>query len=419
VESQRKIRLLIILEGETISGPAKNVLQFCREVRNLSGPSPLEVAIATFVRRSGTQDKAVRNQLQETAAASSAQVYSIDERFVFDPQAITGLRKLVKQINPDIVQTHHVKSHFLVRLSGVWKTHAWVAFHHGYTKESTRMQLYDQLDRWSLRAAPRIVTVCEPFKKQICARLARSRVSVLHNAISFDSSNDNTQLNKSEAGRQNQPTILAVGRLSAEKAFSDLIFAIDELRRLRPDLAVQLVILGEGPERGQIERTIRERKLQDRVVLRGHVADVRPYYRSADILAISSVSEGSPNALLEAMAAGLPVVATSVGGIPEIATHRETALLVPPRAPAAMASALNLLLTNSDLSQQLARNARALIEKRYSSKSRARKLLDFYDEVCREQLADDQSSPRPVLPRGLNSPTTSARAPEVEARGKQ
>jgi glycosyltransferase involved in cell wall biosynthesis len=180
--------------------------------------------------------------------------------------------------------------------------------------------------------------------------------------------------------------VLAVGRLSKEKAFYDLVVAMDKLRKLRPDLLVKLLIIGDGPERKRLERGIRSFRLRDRVKLVGHVRDVRPYYATAHVLAISSSSEGSPNALLEAMAAGVPVVATSVGGIPEIATNGETALLVTPHDAEAMASAINLVLSNAQLLQGLVRNSYERIKTQHSPESRALFLLQTYGETVGTHL---------------------------------
>ena len=108
---------------------------------------------------------------------------------------------------------------------------------------------------------------------------------------------------------------------------------------------------------------------------------VQPYYRAADALVISSVSEGSPNVLLEAMAAGIPVVATAVGGIPEIVSDQETALLVPARNPAALAQALERVLRDGCLARDMAARARELIQTRYAPRSRAKSLVDLYERL--------------------------------------
>jgi glycosyltransferase involved in cell wall biosynthesis len=390
--SRPPIRLLVIFEGETVSGPARNLIDFCRLSRALEADPPVAISCAIFVRGDDKDcaGEAPSNDLVEAVRASGAEVHCIPERFPFDPRVIGHLRNLVKQLAPDVIQTHFVKSHFLARLSGIWRLCPWIAFHHGYTADARRTTVYNQLDRWSLRAPSRIIAVCRAFEQQLISRgIPASRMSVLHNGISSDWLSKGAEIAAEktpmpteviESGRSR--VLLAVGRLSKEKAFVDLIVAVNKLRVLQPELFVQLLIVGEGPERARIERAVRDCELQDRVRMVGHVRDVRPYFRMADALAISSVSEGSPNVLLEAMAAGVPVVATSVGGIPEIVTDRETALLVKPRNPDAMAAALSLLFSDSQLSESLISQAREVIKNHYSPQSRIRFLLKLYEQVA-------------------------------------
>jgi len=385
--SASPIRILALLEGTTVTGPAKNLIEFFRTAEGIDSGNEVSLEAAVFLRTENTRPGALPapNQLLDAAKAIGLEVHAIPERFPFDPRVITHLRQLVARLNPDIIQTHFVKSHFLVRLSGVWKTRRWVAFHHGYTRDATRTLFYNQLDRWSLRAPCRIITVCEPFKKQVVSMgVPSSRITVLHNAVSeelLERSGQEKASAEVDAPDDGQRTVVAVGRLSEEKAFGDLLLAMDELRRLRPDLLIRLMIVGDGPERTRLERAILELNLQDRVSLPGHVRDVRPYYRMADVLAISSISEGSPNVLLEAMAAGLPVVATAVGGIPEIVTDGDTGLLVGPRQVHKMALSIDRLLSDPGLAHTLARNASRLILTRHSPQSRARCLLDTYRQV--------------------------------------
>jgi len=393
------MRLLVILEGATVSGPAKNLLEFCRISKGIETNPSVTTSFAIFVRGNdkGPGGETLSNDLLEAVKVTGAEVHCIHERFPFDPQVIPRLRHLVKLLAPDIIQTHFVKSHFLVRLSGVWRLRPWIAFHHGYTADARRTVAYNQLDRWSLRAPSRIVAVCQAFERQLTSRgVPSSRISVLHNGISSDWLSKDWLSNREEivddqrtlmahkdaaGGRGRELVVLAVGRLSKEKAFVDLIVGMSKLRQSRPDLLVRLLIVGEGPEKTRIERAVYGCRMQDRVRMVGHVRDVRPYYRMADALAISSVSEGSPNVLLEAMAAGVPIVATSVGGIPEIVTDRKTGLLIQPGSPDDMAAALALLLSDPRLSESLVSNARELITNRYSPQSRTQSLVKLYEQV--------------------------------------
>jgi glycosyltransferase involved in cell wall biosynthesis len=148
--------------------------------------------------------------------------------------------------------------------------------------------------------------------------------------------------------------LLCVGRLSPEKGHPDLI---DAIRQLDEVPAFHLVIVGEGPEHRALERKIEKLELGKFVTLAGQQNDLNAYYSAADIFVLPSHSEGSPNVLLEAMAAAIPVVATRVGGVPEIATDGRTSLLVPSKNPRAIAEALKRLLNDRQLRRELGQTA--------------------------------------------------------------
>jgi glycosyltransferase involved in cell wall biosynthesis len=118
--------------------------------------------------------------------------------------------------------------------------------------------------------------------------------------------------------------------------------------------------------------------LGDAVVFCGQQSNVRPFYAMADAFALPSLSEGSPNALLEAMAAGVPSVATRVGGVPEIATDRETALLVYPSNPTDLAAALEALLADRETAGEMALRAKQHVLDRFSPVAQTEALRRVY-----------------------------------------
>jgi len=141
--------------------------------------------------------------------------------------------------------------------------------------------------------------------------------------------------------------------------------------------------VGDGPERGRIEKLVARLGLTDRVTFAGQQDSAEPYYAMADVAVLSSLSEGSPNALLEAMAAGVPVVATAVGGIPEIVTDGESALLVRPGDVGAMSTAIARLLVDEPLALAVAERSRTLIRERHTPEGRMRRLVEIYRRVRR------------------------------------
>jgi len=144
--------------------------------------------------------------------------------------------------------------------------------------------------------------------------------------------------------------VLFVGHLFPVKAVDELLRAWG-LRARRGSLAPgeRLVLVGEGSERAGLECLAREEGVADRVAFLGALPQVRvaDWIAASDLLCLSSHSEGSPNVVVEALASGLPVVATCVGGVPDLVAHGENGLLVPPADPAALADALDAALARS------------------------------------------------------------------------
>lgn len=381
------IRLLAILEASTVTGPAKNLLQFAEFARAPRQGVSVEVHTAVFQRPDAS------SLFIETARRRAMPVHVIPESGRFDSSVMADLAALVRELTPHIVQSHAVKAHFLVRKTGLHRQVPWVAFHHGYTAPDLRARLYNQLDRWSLRAARQVLTMSEPFRRELIRKgVAPDRIAVVHNAIAPDWGAGSREPSVAAALRarlkiaSGGKVILLVGRLSREKDHATLLAAMSKLRQNGAVPQARLVLVGDGPERARIEQEVGALGLAGAVTLTGQVPSAEPYYGIADVAVLSSLSEGSPNALLEAMAVGVPVVATRVGGVPEIVSDGENALLVAPRDIAGMAGALEKVLTNRDLAGDLVREAHRTVQTRHTPEARTQRLIGIYRSVCEGQI---------------------------------
>ena len=368
------MRLLAIIEAYTITGPAKNLLEFAAYAKDV------DLTIATFLRGASS------NLFIDTARQAGITVEVIPERGLFDRNVLNSLKNAAKRYNPDIIQTHAVKSHFLARLAGLPERAPWIAFHHGYTWPAFRARVYNQLDRWSLRGARKVITVSRPFRDEIVSRgVPVERIEIVHNAIRSNwgvaDGMGRAELRASLGIAPDRRVILIVGRLSREK---DHIGLLRAMKRLPAETNPHLVLVGEGPERPHIEAEIERLGLRSRTTFTGQVKSAEPYYGIADVAVLSSISEGSPNALLEAMAAGVPVVATEVGGIPEIVTHGESALLVKVGEIDRMADSLAMLTGgNPVLAEKLIERSKALIREHHTPEARVDRLMEIYRSLAR------------------------------------
>jgi glycosyltransferase involved in cell wall biosynthesis len=248
------------------------------------------------------------------------------------------------------------------------------------------MRLYNRLDRWSLPHADRLISVCRAFAEELTEStgVASDKISVQHNAIqrSPTASTATVAALRQRLGiGDSERVVLSVGRLSREKAHLDLIEACQRLRKTNPAVAFKLIIVGDGPERSRLEAAVESKECRATVIFTGQVSDTHPFYAIADVFVLPSHSEGSPNVLLEAMAANLPIVATEVGGVPEMVADNKSALLVPPNDPSSLADAIERLLADKVLAQRLATNAGTLVQTRFDPENYARALLKIYREV--------------------------------------
>ena len=174
-----------------------------------------------------------------------------------------------------------------------------------------------------------------------------------------------------------------VGRLQDVKDHATLIEAFARLRRLLPAQRLRLVLVGDGPLRERLAQQVAAAGLGDCVWLAGARSDVAPVMRSFSLFALSSIAEGTPVTLLEAMASELPVVATRVGGIPELVADGASGTLVPARDPDALAAALAGYITNRERARQHGAAGRARVEQQYSMKAMLGSYVALYDELCK------------------------------------
>jgi glycosyltransferase involved in cell wall biosynthesis len=174
--------------------------------------------------------------------------------------------------------------------------------------------------------------------------------------------------------------IATIGRLSAEKGHRDLIEALGILAAR--GTRVSAVLAGDGPERPLLTQRIQALGLQDSVHLVGYISQPQRILEETDLMVLPSHTEGLPNAALEALTMEVPVLATRVGGTPEVITDGETGRLVEARAPDALADAIADFVANPRQWKCMALKGRAVVERQFNFESRTRKLEAIYAELA-------------------------------------
>ena len=383
------MKILSVVEATNVNAVAKLVLEFYRtadEVSRAHDDFPaIKGSIVTFDRAASG---APANDFIAAVQAAGIDLDIIPERGRFDFSVISALKNVASQRQPDIIVTNSVKSHFVMWRSRLWKKYPWVAFHHGYTTTDRKMRLYNRFDRFSLPRADLVVTVCDAFARELTtvARIRPEKLRVQHNSIrpAPPAAAEDVRVWQERLGISNdQQVILSIGRLSKEKAHADLIEALRRLCEANRDLNVKLLIVGDGPERDALQAASQAQGMAERVAFAGQVKDVQPFYAMADVFVLPSHSEGSPNVLLEAMAARVPVVATSAGGIPEIVENEKSALLVPVSDPEALAAAIKRMLRESNLGVRLVEEGVGILASNHMPEQYVRALIKVYEDAIK------------------------------------
>ena len=179
--------------------------------------------------------------------------------------------------------------------------------------------------------------------------------------------------------------IASIGRLSPEKGHSDLIDALALLAAR--GCRVSAVLAGDGPDRPRLAQQIQDLGLQDSVHLVGYVSQPQRILEETDLMVLPSHTEGLPNAALEALTMEVPVLATRVGGTPEVIVDGETGRLVDARAPEALASAIADFVSNPGPWKCMALKGRAVVERQFNFESRTRRLEAIYSELATDEAS--------------------------------
>jgi glycosyltransferase involved in cell wall biosynthesis len=391
-----RIKIIALVEAQVLTGPAKNVLRFAAQCRDR-----VDLTIGTFIRASDKNGQAApNNAFISEVSTLNLPLEIIWETGAFDLSALASVQQICERYKPDIVQTHSVKSHFLVSLLRK-RQFRWIAFHHGYTSEDIKMHFYNQFDRWSLRACDCVVTVCGEFARRLVRRGSRKdRIFVVHNSVKPDFVHRNDILSKETRRRflisEDDLVVLAVGRLSTEKGHRYLIDAVAKIISLSPHLELKVLIAGQGPADGKLRSQIAKRGLEKCVRLIGQYSDVASLYSIADVFVLPSLSEGSPNVLLESMAAHVPIVATNVGGVSEIVNDGESATLVPPANADLLGKSILEVLVDRSRAKQYASAAFDRARLMFSPTRYNERILNIYDTMLVRAARNPAQVIRPV-----------------------
>jgi glycosyltransferase involved in cell wall biosynthesis len=346
---------------------------------DVAGGQAIALRLAQAMRERGGEAAFVapeRGPFTERAEREGYAVHVVDLRRSFRLDGAAKLARVLRRERPDVLHTHTLAAgNALSRLAGRLAGVPVVSHLHieNHFRPSTR-RLLASLDNRTAPWAAALVAVSEDTKRAYERQgYPAGRVEVIHNGV---------DLPPNGAPRENDPLVIGeIARLCDVKGQRELIRALADVPGAR------LVLAGRDLEQaGAFERelvTEAERAgVAERVEL-GFRDDVGALLDELDVLALPSWTEGLPMTVLEAMAHGRPVVATPVGGTPEVVADGETGLLVPPRDPEALAAALRRLLADPDLRRRMGEAGRRRVAEQFTADRMAERVLELYERVAR------------------------------------
>jgi glycosyltransferase involved in cell wall biosynthesis len=370
-QSKDRLRVLSLISSEGYFGVENMLVNLCVALEKHGCASVIGVFRDPLNPHTEIADRARERGLQVEMVPCGGR---------FDPCAIRQIRKLIRKHHANVIHSHGYKADIYGYTASAFLSVGRIATCHNWLGHSWSMRCYAALDRIILRNFDRVVVVSNPVA-QILRRwhVPAKMVSTISNGVEIESFRNAPPTFKGECSANDAPIVGFVGRLVPEKGGAELLRAAQLVLRTLP--TTKFAIIGNGSARSEWESLAHDLGIHDRVMFTGVRTDMPGIYASLRMLVLPSLREAMPMCVLEAMAAGTPVIATRVGAVPRLVDHNRTGVLVQPGDVNALAAAITRLLSHPHWSQQLGENGRARVEEHFSADAMARDYLEAYREV--------------------------------------
>ncbi|HBV96280.1 MAG: glycosyl transferase [Peptococcaceae bacterium BICA1-7] len=374
----KRLRVLHVIGGGEFGGAERHILNLAAAMKK----DMVEVFVCCLF----------ADPFVKVAREAGIRAHSIPMRHKMDFGIVTKLRDLIIEEKIDIVHTHGVRANLVGRLSArmagvetvVTTVHSLLA--QDYPDLFSRLA-NNFIERASRGLTTHFIAVSGGLQKALVQQgIPERKITVIYNGL-------NPDLFRIEGavGRWRQkagfspgvPLVAIVGRLHLVKGHRYFLKAAAEILKERAD--VHFLVVGCGPERDSLEEFTGKLGISDHVTFTGFISDVSELMPDLNLLIVPSLWEGFGLTALEAMAVGVPVVATSVGGLPEIVDHGTTGLLVPPADEAGLTRGITWMLDHPQEAVEMAAAAKEVVEQKFSASAMARKTEDLYRRLLEKE----------------------------------
>ena len=297
-----------------------------------------------------------------------------------DWRAVSRVRKLLDQYNVDILHPHGYKADLYAYAATWFHRVGLVATSHNWPSRLWSMRAYAAMDRWVMRGFDRVVVVSDLVAHVLQRSGIRAdKVQTIFNGVQIERFRSAYPTLRDEVASGGEALVGFVGRFVPDKGGEILLLAAQNVLRSHPN--AKFVLVGDGPCRQEWELLAARLGIRDQVTFAGVRQDMPGVYASFDLLVLPSLCEAMPMCVLEAMAAGKPVVATRVGAVPKLVDANQTGLLVEPGDINGLATAINQILNEPTRAREMGANGQDRVIKHFSAESMAAQYLDLYRGV--------------------------------------
>jgi glycosyltransferase involved in cell wall biosynthesis len=340
-------------------------------------PSQYQCALTSFI------EDNTENEILKEAAAQNLINFGIEMRNPFDVKAWRRLIQLLKEEKVQLLVTHGYKSCVLGLFAARYLHIPVIAYSRGYTTENIKVALYEKMDRLALRFMDGIIAVSAAQKKKLTALgLKNKNFWVVPNAIATDmfTSSPSAEKRKAFYKAQNIPLdatlVVTAGRLSPEKGHIYLLQAIQHIYNRLSN--TYFMFCGDGPLLQSLTEFAAQAGILEHCKFPGFRSDLKDIFNYMDLFVLPSLTEGLPNVILESFACSKPVIATRVGGVPEIVEHKQNGLIVPPADFQQLGAAILELISSPSLRGEMGRAGYQTVKANFTFEQQTRNLTDIY-----------------------------------------
>lgn len=363
------MKVLQINGGGDTGGAKSHIVALLPELRNLG----LQTELLCFS----------PGLLSQEVAALGIPTHCLGFGSLISPTLLWKLYRYLKKVRPDIVHTHGGRANLYGRIAAklagvpvvVTTVHSHIDLDYAIPWQNRWYAVVDKCT-WSL--ADGLIAVSTELAQALVQKgLARRKVRVVHNGITAGELGS-VAVHTEFALPSSAKVVCAVGRLVPVKRFDILLEALAIVLVQYPD--THLLLVGEGPLEHELKDRAKDLGLATHITFTGYRRDARAIMRAADVFVVSSDMEGHPIVLLEALSGKVPVVATAVGGIPEVITSGNNGLLVDPRNPVGLAHAISSILENPSAARVMAERGKTWVDNNATAAAMAKKTVELYEE---------------------------------------